>query len=217
VIWTKQTLFVDGMPRRWLFVKPTGAGRLVPAVVFLHGLDDLNISDQTRGQYQCIAANARKLGFIAALPRGSVGALPAQPASVGWGPVAEDENVRFIRQLAGTLVHDHDADPARLILAGFSNGAFLAAKELLRDTPFTAFFLSAGGEPAACAISGRRPQAYIEIGTEDAHQLPLVRRLLEHLRSSGWIEGQTLQTVEHPGGHMLYATDFANIWSFLTR
>lgn len=222
VSWTEETLSVDGTPRTWLLVEPAGAAKLAPAVVFLHGLDDPTISNQSRSQYRFIAAKALSLGFIAAFPRGSIGALPGQPGSLGWGPAAEEVNARFIHQLADVLVRDYHADPTRLILAGFSNGAFFAAKELLRETPFTAFFLSAGGEPPGgepiiCPITTRRPRVYVEIGLEDAYQLAPVHCLLEHLRSSGWVEGETLRSVEHPGGHMFYAGDFDDVWTFLTR
>jgi|SRR6185369_658574 len=215
---TEQFLQVRGIARAWLLVEPNGNARPAPAVVFLHGLDDPSISEQTRRQYQFIAERARSLGFIAAFPRGLLGALPAQSASLGWVPVAEDENEDFICKLADVLVCDHNADATRLVLAGFSNGALLVAKVLLKATPFTSFFLSAGGELelAACPKTHRRPPVYVQIGLEDPYHLTPVRRMLDRLRSFGWFDGQTLLTVEHPGGHAFYEGDFDKAWKFLT-
>lgn len=218
VSWLEQALDIDGMLRTWLLVEPAVRAAQAPALVFLHGLDDPAMSDQARGHYRIFAEHARALDFIAAFPRGSLGALPSQPGSLGWEPAGEDANRTFLHRLAEVLVRDLDADPARLVLAGFSNGAFFVAKELARgaETPFAAFLLSAGGAPTGGRVGPRRSRVHVEVGHQDTHQRDAVRELVEQLRSAGWLDGRDLRAVEHPGGHVLEVRDFEDVWRFLT-
>lgn len=215
--WSEQMLEVGGLERRWLLVRPETEAKVLPVLVFLHGLDEETISKQTADQYTFLAQQARSLGFIAAYPRGLRGALPAQAGSLGWQPVGEDANRRFLLRLIEVLVSKHGADRARIVLGGFSNGAFFVAKELLceRDTPFSAFFVSAGGNAAAECTPHRRVPVYVEIGLNDTYQLAGARAFTAKLEQFGWLPGRDILVVEHPGGHAFYGQRFDDIWRFL--
>lgn len=215
VHWITKTLTVGAERRTWFLALPIRGRGPRPALIFLHGLDQPAISAQAAGQYRFLSDHARALGFVAAFPRGSLGALPRFPALLGWGPAGEDANAAFVHRLADTLVRNYQADSSKIVLAGFSNGAFFAANELLRESPFRALFLSAGGSLPATPALTSRPRVYVEAGLEDAFELSTVRTLVGDLERNGWSKGKDLRVAFHPGGHNLYAMDFDAIWSFL--
>ncbi|MDB5311405.1 MAG: hypothetical protein JWO38_5607 [Gemmataceae bacterium] len=137
------TLTAGGHPREYLlFVPPPARPGRPPLVIFLHGAGgSAEWADGETGW----SAHAAREGFVLALPD----ALPPDPDKPTkfltnprrWndgspGPTGEPstaDDVGFLAAVIGDAILRTDADPRRVYLSGFSNGAgmaFRAAAEL---------------------------------------------------------------------------------------
>jgi polyhydroxybutyrate depolymerase len=156
------TLRHDGLDRRALVTLPKTAavkkGQLapkLPVIIFLHGAGGsaLQAMRQTN-----LAERAAAAGFAAVFADGT-GAPGAEAEGLAWNAwdccgYARDrrvDDVGFLSQLIGRLRTDYGADPARIYLAGFSNGAELASRFALERPGVVAAIASVGGSMACDA------------------------------------------------------------------
>jgi polyhydroxybutyrate depolymerase len=111
-----------------------------------------------------LAERAAAAGFAAVFPDGT-GAPGAEAEGLAWNAwdccgYARDrrvDDVGFLSLLIGRLRTDYGADPARLYLAGFSNGAELATRFALERPGVAAAIASVGGSMSCDAP--RPPEA----------------------------------------------------------
>lgn len=194
------------------------ATKLGGALVFLHGLDSSDGSPQFRSQRARMVDAARKLGLLVVFPRGWQGALREQPTLTGWYPGYAREGDEALDALRTWLHEFHQVPSDRVAVAGFSNGAFLAARRLQANPEgFSGFYLLAGGEiiqtaPKSPGVS----RVVMEIGDADTFQRPKALDLAEHLRAAGY-ESETLRVVRHAGGHEMLGVDLLDNLRFILR
>lgn len=125
----------DG-PRRALLRTPDGGGAgALPTIILLHGAG--GTAKLALGNTQW-AGLADREGILLAYPEGTRRDAASPPMFLqnpqawndgsGRGHTARTgvDDVGFIGALAADLVRHHGADPARIYLAGFSNGASMA-------------------------------------------------------------------------------------------
>jgi polyhydroxybutyrate depolymerase len=150
---------------RSAIVLPAGHAR-APTVIVLHGA--LVSAESTVGWYGFGAA-AKRRGFAAVFPRG-VNFLWNDGRSATWASGADD--VGFLRRLARLVVARGIADPARLYLAGVSNGGMMVLRMMCEAAePFAGAGIIIASMPtemgARCHV--RRPMPVIMFnGTADA-------------------------------------------------
>lgn len=123
----ERQLEVDGLPRHWTTVVPTRAGGAAPAglVIVLHGVGGSGAGMRTMDFEPLASASGMVMaypdGFGAAWNDGRPGLDPVVP-----GVTVDD--VRFLRLLIDETVAQTRADPRRVAVVGFSNGAIMATR-----------------------------------------------------------------------------------------
>lgn len=162
---TVETIMVGGATRQYLLHVPAGAGQGQPAALVLN-LHGYSSSAAQQEQVSQMSAKADSAGFIVAYPE----ALGAPP-SWKFGDRAEGRaDVAFIRDLIAKLSSQLNIDPARVYLAGISNGAEMSYR-LTCDLggAVAAFATVAGGYPllASCQSAPATPAVAFH-GTADA-------------------------------------------------
>ena len=137
----------DGLEIDGVLVLPPGRGRAdgpFPLVTMIHGgpygrwADEFMVSWVSWGQWLAAAGFA----VFHPNPRGSQGRGRAFAAMVG-GAVGQDEWTDILAGL-DALVADDVADPARLGIAGWSHGGFMAAWAVSQTDRFRAAVMGAG-------------------------------------------------------------------------
>jgi polyhydroxybutyrate depolymerase len=126
----ERTVTVDGRQRTFLVHVPAGlpADRPVPAVIVLHGGngDARNASAQTG-----MSERADRSGFLAVYPNGT-GRLERSQLTwnagscCGYALEQRVDDVAFIAAVIDGLEREYAADPHRIFVTGFSNGAMLS-------------------------------------------------------------------------------------------
>lgn len=120
------TTLVGGVDRRWMLVVPpnTTERQRLPLLIVLHGVGGKGPAMQRLG-FDKLAAPA---GYIVAYPDAFGGSWndgrPGMEPLVG-SPV---DDVAFLRELISRSVAEAGADPTRVAIAGFSNGALMASR-----------------------------------------------------------------------------------------
>lgn len=137
--------------------------RLLPVVVALHGKGSsaLEMASATN-----LTAAAARRGMAVAYPSGLHDAWGDNPRPTKLRP-DPDADIAFLNALARDLVAHRGADPDRLYLAGFSNGANMTLRMAATSfQSFRAFAAVAGQLPVGIAVSGAGPLLMI-YGSED--------------------------------------------------
>lgn len=186
------------------------------ALVFLHGLDSSEGSPQFRSQRARLVDAARQLGLLVVFPRGWQGALREQPNLEGWYPGYVREGDEALDAIRKWLHEFHGVPLNHVALAGFSNGAFLAARRLQSNPEsFSGFYLLAGGDvtqkmPSSPGVA----RVVMEIGDADTFQRPKALALADHLRVAGY-QSETIRVVRHAGGHEMLGVDLVDNLRFI--
>jgi polyhydroxybutyrate depolymerase len=133
------TMTVGGTERTYLLHAPPGydPARAPAAVIALHYRPG---SAQAMRDVSGLDAKADREGFLVAYPEGVGGQFN------GFGCCGAQDDVGFVKAVAAALVADWKADPARLFLAGVSNGAELSFRAAV-EVPgvFAAIGVVSGG------------------------------------------------------------------------
>jgi polyhydroxybutyrate depolymerase len=150
------TLSQDGLERRALLTLPKAAqakkgqaAPRVPVVIFLHGAGG---SAAQAMRQTGLAERAAAAGFLVVFPEGT-GPNNANGEGQTWNAwmccgYARDnrvDDVGYLSALIARLRADYGADPARIHLVGFSNGAMLASRFVLERPGVAATLTSVAG------------------------------------------------------------------------
>src|SRR6266576_4088132 len=194
-------LTAGGRRRRFVLSLPrTAAGGGIPLVIVLHG----NHPDATGPMMRAWTTfdeQAGAFGFAVAYPDG-IGGCWADGRGVTTADEAGVDDVAFLRALIDTVAGRHGTHPDRTVVAGVSNGAFMAHRIALEASEEVAVFAAvAGGLPAS--LRDARPahavSAMLIHGTADPIS-PIEGGYSRHLGPNGELRGRTLslaETAEH--------------------
>lgn len=144
---TEQHLSWDGMDRLYRLYVPTKLAKPTALMVMLHGGGG-NAVQAERGYGWDTLAD--KTGFIVAYPQASglawnAGSCCGQPAATGV------DDVGFIDAVVTEIQASHAIDPARIFVAGMSNGAMMAYRLACESTMFAAMASVSGDMMVSCA------------------------------------------------------------------
>ena len=118
-------LTAGGRPRRFALTLPrTGSGGGIPLVIVLHG-NHPDASGQMMRDWTSFDEQADAFGFAVAYPDG-IGGCWADGRGVTTADQACVDDVAFLRALIDTVAGRHGTHPDRTVVAGVSNGAFMA-------------------------------------------------------------------------------------------
>jgi polyhydroxybutyrate depolymerase len=145
-------------------------------------------------------AQADAFGFAVAYPDG-VGGCWADGRGVTMADEAGVDDVAFLRALVDTSAERHGTHPDRAVVAGVSNGAFMAHRMALEASEKVSVFAAvAGGLPAS--LRDVRPahavSAMLIHGTADPVS-PIEGGYSRHRGPNGELRGRTLSLDETAG------------------
>jgi polyhydroxybutyrate depolymerase len=187
-------LMVDGLARTFVVRLPRDgqAGGPVPLVLVLHG-NMPGTSGSIMREWTTFDAQADAWGFAVAYPDGSQGCW-ADGRGVTTADEAGLDDVAFLRAIIDWSAESHGTCPDRAVVAGISNGAFMAHRLALEASAQVAVLAAvAGGLPAAlCDL--RPPHAVSAMlihGTDDP-LVPIEGGYSRHRGPDGELRGRTL-------------------------
>lgn len=157
---------VDGQVRSYrVFVPPTlDRRRPVPLVLVLHGGAN-SVEDTVKTTLFDREASAGE--FIVAYPEGTRREWNAGTCC-GSAPTRKPDDIGFLTAVLDELVADHPVDPARVFVAGVSNGAMMAYRFACERADRVAAVGSVAGAVVVDGCQPSRPVSVLEIhGTED--------------------------------------------------
>ena len=142
-------LTAGGRPRRFALTLPrTGSGGGIPLVIVLHG-NHPDANGPMMRDWTSFDEQADAFGFAVAYPDG-IGGCWADGRGVTTADEAGVDDVAFLRALIDTVAGRHGTHPDRTVVAGVSNGAFMAHRIALEASEKVAVFAAvAGGLPAS--------------------------------------------------------------------
>ena len=118
-------LTAGGRPRRFALHLPrTGSGGGIPLVIVLHG-NHQDATGQMMRDWTTFDEQAGAFGFAVAYPDG-IGGCWADGRGVTTADEEGVDDVAFLRALIDTMADRHGTHPDRTVVAGVSNGAFMA-------------------------------------------------------------------------------------------
>jgi len=150
------TLNMDGVERRAILLAPQSAAKTaapkknrpaqkLPLIIFLHGAGG---SASQAMRQTGLGERAAAAGFLAVFPEG-LGPEGGQTWNAwmccGYARDQKIDDVGFLSALIARLRGDFGADPRRVYLAGFSNGAMLASRYALERPGAAAALISVAG------------------------------------------------------------------------
>ncbi len=150
-----------------------------PLIVVLHGYGDL--PDSYPGLWGGTASAA---GAVLAVPRGGL------RVGGGWGWSSVDEAQAVVQRALREVGAAHPIDPGRVVLSGFSQGAFMAFAVALREPERYAGVIALAGpyEPAIDAplpARGQTPRFLFMAGTLDPAVTDM-RRAADDFEAAGY-------------------------------
>jgi polyhydroxybutyrate depolymerase len=180
---------IDGS---WVHV-PAGAPRRPAVVVLFHGVGD---GAQPFARFTGLARLADRRGVVLAAPE-----LPAGRAAWQLNRRSGGDDVARMRRLLDRLQALACSDPARVYLAGFSNGAGFATRLACESAPRVAAVVAVGGSyraTDACPARGPRV-ALMEIHGDSDPYFATVPRLLGEWRVRDGCPARAVVTHPRPG------------------
>jgi polyhydroxybutyrate depolymerase len=192
-------LTVGGRARSFTIRLPQDAGGAGTALVLaLHG-NHPDASGRTMREWTTFDEQADTWRFAVAYPNGCGGCW-ADGRGVTTADAAGVDDVAFLRAIIDWSARQHGTHPDRAVVAGLSNGAFMAHRLAIEASDQVAVLAAvAGGLPAALRDSGRRPgyavSAMLIHGTADSIS-PIRGGYSRHRGSNGELRGRTLSLDE---------------------
>ena len=171
----------------------------MPLVIVLHG-NHPDATGQMMRDWTTFDAQADAFGFAVAYPDG-VGGCWADGRGVTTADEAGVDDVAFLRALVDTSAERHGTIADRAVVAGVSNGAFMAHRMAIEASEQVAVFAAvAGGLPAS--LRDVRPahavSAMLIHGTADPVS-PIEGGYSRHRGPNGELRGRTLSLDETAG------------------
>jgi polyhydroxybutyrate depolymerase len=165
----------DGLKREFILRRPDRAGPL-PTIIMLHG-NGGQAQNAMRGSG--LGQAAMRQGFAAVFPEGIAhgwnDGRPALEAEQRSRAGVAPDDVAFLKALVRELIDRGIADPARVYLAGFSNGAFMTYRMACEAAgTFAAIGTFEGNMPMAFG-ENCRPPAALPVVVFSATEDPKVR------------------------------------------
>jgi polyhydroxybutyrate depolymerase len=189
-------LTVGGLARRFALRLPQGTSSGMPLVLALHG-NHPDATGQMMRAWTTFDEQADEFGFAVAYPDG-IGGCWADGRGVTTADEAGVDDVAFLRALIDTSAGRYGTHPDRAVVAGVSNGAFMAHRMALEAGEKVAVFAAvAGGLPAS--LREMRPahavSAMLIHGTADPVS-PIGGGYSRHRGPNGELRGRTLSLDE---------------------
>jgi len=194
-----------------------------PLLLILHGNHPDATGSQMR-EWTTFDKQADAWGFAVAFPDG-LGGCWADGRGVTTADEAGVDDVAFLRAVIGWSAEHHGTFPDRAVVAGMSNGAFMAHRLAIEASDQVAVLAAvAGGLPASLRDGGRQPahavSALLIHGTADPIS-PIAGGYSRHRGPNGELRGRTLsldetagfwRTVDRcpPGLGRTHATEFSS-------
>jgi polyhydroxybutyrate depolymerase len=214
-------LSVGGRARRFTMRLPPSVNGEIPLVLVLHG-NHPDASGQLMRDWTTFDKQADARGFAVAYPDGDGGCW-ADGRGVTTADEAGIDDVAFLRAIIDWSAERYSTWPDRTVVAGISNGAFMAHRLGLEASDQVAVLAAvAGGLPAS--LRDVRPahavSAMLIHGTNDTIS-PIGGGYSRHRGPSGELRGQTLsldQTARYwrnagrcpPGPGQTHTTQFSS-------
>lgn len=157
---------VDGMPRRYRLFVPTTLDRShpVPLLIALHGGGNSVDSFVETTQFDEAAAVGN---FVVAYPE-ATGLAWNAGRCCGSAPKRGVDDMSFLSQLVDELAAEHPIDPARVFMAGISNGAMMAYRFACERADQVRAIASVAGSVMVEECDPGRPVSVLELrGSED--------------------------------------------------
>jgi polyhydroxybutyrate depolymerase len=191
-------LTVGGRTRGFTLRLPRETGG-IPLVLVLHG-NHPDARGEFMREWTRFDQQGDAWGFAVAYPDG-IGGCWADGRGVTTADEAGVDDVGFLRAIIGWSAERHGTWPDRCVVAGMSNGAFMAHRMALEASDQVAVLAAvAGGLPAS--LRDRRPahavSAMLIHGTADPVS-PITGGYSRHLGPNGELRGRTLSLDETAG------------------
>ncbi len=192
-------LSAGGLARGVTLRLPRSAGGEIPLVLALHG-NQPDAGGWTMREWTSFDERADAGGFAVAYPHGCGGCW-ADGRGVTTADEAGVDDVAFLRAVIDWSAARHGTVPDRAVVAGISNGAFMAHRLALEASDQVAVLAAvAGGLPAS--LRDARPahavSAMLIHGTDDAIS-PISGGYSRHRGPHGELRGRTLSLDETAG------------------
>ena len=189
-------LTVDGRERRFTFRLPTAASGDMPLLLALHG-NHPDATGQIMREWTSFDQQADAWGFAIAYPDG-VGGCWADGRGVTTADEAGVDDVVFLRAIIHWSAQRYGTAADRAVVAGLSNGAFMAHRMGIDAADQVAVIAAvAGGLPASLAdvTPTHAVSAMLIHGTDDTMS-PIGGGFSRHRGPNGELRGRTLSLAE---------------------
>jgi polyhydroxybutyrate depolymerase len=187
---------IGGRARSFAVRLPQGADGQVPLVLVLHG-NSPGFSGSIMREWTTFDKQADTWGFAIAYPDGWGGCW-ADGRGVTTADEAGVDDVAFLRAIIGWSAERYGTFPDRAVVAGMSNGAFMAHRMALEASDQVAVLAAvAGGLPVSLrdVVPGHAVSAMLIHGTADAIS-PIGGGFSRHRGPNGELRGRTLSLDE---------------------
>jgi polyhydroxybutyrate depolymerase len=192
-------LSVGGRPRRFALRLPRGAAGGIPLVLVLHG-NHKDANGWSMRELTTFDRQADERDLAIAYPDGCGGCW-ADGRGVTTADEAGLDDVAFLRAIIDWSAERHGTFPDRTVVAGLSNGAFMAHRLAIEASERVAVLAAvAGGLPASLrdATPSHAVSAMLIHGTADPIS-PIEGGYSRHLGPNGELRGRTLSLDETTG------------------
>jgi polyhydroxybutyrate depolymerase len=192
-------LSVGGRPRGFAIRLPRDADSGIPLVLVLHG-NQPDAGGWTMREWTTFDRQADAWGCAIAYPDGCGGCW-ADGRGVTTADEAGVDDVAFLRAIIDWSAERHGTLPDRTVVAGISNGAFMAHRMAIEASERVAVLAAvAGGLPASLldATPAHAVSAMLIHGTADSIS-PIEGGYSRHLGPNGELRGRALSLNETAG------------------
>lgn len=192
---------------------PPGADKVI---VYLHGMT--TSSALARKEAASLAAAALERGFAILAPIGTHGGCTWSPefANRWCWPIAPEqaaETEALLERIRKDLEHVSPR-PSQVVLAGFSNGGFMALRLARLMPELSGLVVAQAGAPRPFSFDGLRPVPTLLLAARgDEWQFPTMKALRATMDALGWAP----EWQERGGPHAMQPEDFAAMVTFIEQ